>query len=273
MNGVRCINNHPRCGRKNAMNTPQTQFSASLGRATARVVCLCGSSRWPELHHRVMMEETLAGNIVLPLGLYSHADFPPGAKAATNDGDEATAVKQMLDRLHYQKIDLAEEIIVVSKDGYFGSSTQREIAYAQAQGKRVRYWQNASTNDDLSSLDKRNLKGRIFGTFSPPTPSPSQASPAEAPASDSTRQPDEATTEVATSGGGSILICKKCGCLLPVCESRIDMLVQHAGLEQRPEGRFYFTSEICFECSEQAAIFVPPVTLVRVADAQAPDKI
>ena len=126
------------------MNTTETQPPASLGAATgsAIVVCLCGSSRWPELHHRVMMAETLAGNIVIPMGLYGHADYPPGAKAATNDGDESTAVKQMLDRLHYQKIDLADEIIVVSEDGYFGSSTRREIAYAQAQGKRVRYWQN-----------------------------------------------------------------------------------------------------------------------------------
>ena len=89
-----------------------------------------------------MMEETLAGNIVLPMGLYGHADYPPGAKAITNDGDESTRVKQMLDRLHFQKIDLADEIIVVSEDGYFGSSTRREIAYAAAKGKRVRYWQN-----------------------------------------------------------------------------------------------------------------------------------
>jgi hypothetical protein len=127
------------------MNTPNDPAGTLLSPPTcsALVVCLCGSSRWPELHHRVMMEETLAGNIVIPMGLYGHADYPPGAKAATNDGDESTAVKQMLDRLHFAKIDLADEIIVVSEDGYFGSSTRREIAYAAAQGKRVRYWQNA----------------------------------------------------------------------------------------------------------------------------------
>ena len=71
-------------------------------------------------------------------------------------------------------------------------------------------------------------------------------------------------------GGGSILICKKCGCLLPVCESRIDLLIHHAGLDQRPEGRFYFTSEFCFMCSEDAAIFVPPVALVRVPNNSKP---
>jgi len=89
-----------------------------------------------------MMDETLAGNIVIPMGLYGHADYPPGARAATNDGDESTEVKQMLDKLHFQKIALANEIIVVHKDGYIGSSTRREIAFAEANGKRVRYWPN-----------------------------------------------------------------------------------------------------------------------------------
>lgn len=108
----------------------------------ANIVCLCGSSRWPELHHKVIMEETLAGNIVIPLGLYGHADHPAGARAATNDGDESTVMKQMLDRLHFQKINLANEIVVVTKDGYIGDSTRREIEHALVTGKRVRYWPN-----------------------------------------------------------------------------------------------------------------------------------
>ena len=106
------------------------------------------------------MEETLAGNIVIPMGLYVHADYPPGAKAATNDGDESTAVKQMLDRLHFAKIDLSDEIIVVSEDGYFGSSTRREIAYAQDQGKRVRYWQNDTDRQRKSAESDRPAIGR-----------------------------------------------------------------------------------------------------------------
>lgn len=104
------------------------------------VVCLCGSSKWPEAHMRAMMSETLAGKIVIPMGLYGHADFPEGARAATSDGDELTAVKQMLDRLHFAKIDLADEIMVVRVAGYFGNSTRREIEYARAHGKRVRFW-------------------------------------------------------------------------------------------------------------------------------------
>lgn len=103
------------------------------------VVCLCGSSRWPEKHMEVMMAETLDGKIVIPMGLYGHADFPAGAKEATNDGDESTEVKQMLDRLHFAKIDLADEILVVNVGGYVGNSTRREIAYAEKHGKRVRF--------------------------------------------------------------------------------------------------------------------------------------
>jgi hypothetical protein len=117
-------------------------------------------------------------------------------------------------------------------------------------------------NEDLSYLDERGHKRRIFGTFSPPEP---PSSSTDIPKSAPTLERDDALIESASAaGGGSILICKKCGCLLPVCEGRIDMLVRHAGLEERPAGRFYFTSETCFMCSEQAAIFVPPVTLVRV---------
>lgn len=112
---------------------------ASAAVEPVRKVCLCGSSKHPDLHMRVMMEETLKGNIVIPMGLYGHADFPKGAKDATNDGDEATAVKQMLDRLHFRKIELADEVIVVTQDSYVGSSTQREIRHAESLGKSIRF--------------------------------------------------------------------------------------------------------------------------------------
>lgn len=101
---------------------------------------------------RKMMEETLAGRIVIPMGLYGHADFPAGAKAATNDGDESTAVKQMLDRLHFAKIDLADEILVMNVGGYIGSSTKREIAYAESAGKPVRYLEQRARCPDCGDL-------------------------------------------------------------------------------------------------------------------------
>ena len=39
-----------------------------------------------------------------------------------------------------RKIDLADEVLILDVDGYIGESMGRELAYAKAHGKRVRYW-------------------------------------------------------------------------------------------------------------------------------------
>ena len=52
---------------------------------------------------------------------------------------EAEGVKDILDGVHFRKIDMADEIWVINVDGYVGDSTQREILYAQRQNKPVKY--------------------------------------------------------------------------------------------------------------------------------------
>ena len=47
--------------------------------------------------------------------------------------------KEMLDDMHKRKIDMADEIFVVNKDGYVGTSTKSEIEYAIKTGKKVVY--------------------------------------------------------------------------------------------------------------------------------------
>lgn len=126
-----------------------------------KVVCLCGSSKFPFSHFRVMMELTLAGNIVIPMGLYGHADFPEGSKAATNDGDESTQVKQALDELHFAKIALADEICVVSVGGYTGSSTKREIEHAKQLGKLVRFRDFSTEQAPASDCVRRSELDRL----------------------------------------------------------------------------------------------------------------
>lgn len=44
----------------------------------------------------------------------------------------------MLDRLHFAKIELADEIMIITVDGYIGASTSREMEYAKRIGKLVR---------------------------------------------------------------------------------------------------------------------------------------
>lgn len=81
----------------------------------------------------------MRGHLVISLGLFGHADEPRGAKFLTSDGDESTPGKRALDELHYRKIDLADEILVVNVGDYIGSSTRREIEYAEAAGKPVSF--------------------------------------------------------------------------------------------------------------------------------------
>ncbi|CDZ55078.1 hypothetical protein [Neorhizobium galegae] len=104
----------------------------------AKVITLCGSSRFPQAFELANMHLSLQGNIVIGLSCYGHADAPTGAKFLTSDGNEAAPEKQALDQLHFRKIDLSDEIFVINVGGYVGSSTRREIAYAQSKGKAVR---------------------------------------------------------------------------------------------------------------------------------------
>lgn len=101
------------------------------------VFTLCGSTRFPDAFGLANMHLTMLGHIVIGLGMMGHADQPTGARFLTSDGDESTPEKQRLDQLHFRKIDISDGIFVVNPGGYIGSSTKREIAYAQSLGKTV----------------------------------------------------------------------------------------------------------------------------------------
>ncbi len=134
------------------------------------VICLIGSSRFERLHLEAMRRETLAGKIVLPMGLYGHVEGI----------DMAGPVKQMLDELHLRKIDLADTVLVINGNAlicnccgkifqyktatwlnctsccnaeaydkpYIGSSTRNELAYARQHGKKIR-WLNLPDQNAL----------------------------------------------------------------------------------------------------------------------------
>jgi hypothetical protein len=95
-------------------------------------VCLCGSTRFKEAFEKAAREETLAGKIVLSVGLFGHQEGI----------DMNGPVKQMLDQLHLHKIDLADEVLFLNVGGYLGESTTRELAYAMDKGKKIRYLEN-----------------------------------------------------------------------------------------------------------------------------------
>lgn len=86
-----------------------------------RVVCLCGSLRFAELFRSERRRLTSQGVIVL------------GPEEA--DEELTPARRERLGELHLRRIDLADEVRVVSVDGYLGSATRREITYARSHGK------------------------------------------------------------------------------------------------------------------------------------------
>jgi hypothetical protein len=100
------------------------------------IVCLCGSTRFYDVFSKLNLEETLAGKIVLSIA--SDRQTEQSIFDAMNE-IELEQTKQKLGLLHFQKIDLANEILVVNVDGYVGESTAREILYARETKKIVRW--------------------------------------------------------------------------------------------------------------------------------------
>ena len=76
---------------------------------------------------------TLAGNIVISVGLFGHS----------GDAEVWTpGTKEMLDDMHKRKIDMADAIYVINVGGYVGESTRSEIEYAKSQGKEVMFMED-----------------------------------------------------------------------------------------------------------------------------------
>ncbi|WP_280264675.1 hypothetical protein [Nocardia wallacei] len=91
------------------------------------MITLCGSMRFFDRMLAVAAAETAAGRIVL-------APF-----CVVTPSEQDNDLKAMLDELHRHKIDLADEVVIVTDDtGYIGDSTRAEISYAEALGKPTR---------------------------------------------------------------------------------------------------------------------------------------
>ena len=108
---------------------------SEAGSDRPKIVCLCGSTRFKDAFDEANYRETMAGRIVLSVGFFMHA-----TGNRHGEGVGATPEQKVeLDTLHLRKIDLADEVLVLNVGGYIGESTRREIAYAIAQKKPVRY--------------------------------------------------------------------------------------------------------------------------------------
>jgi len=96
-----------------------------------KVATICGSMRFYDRMLKVAEHYTAAGAVVL---------MPFVTIAADEQAD--SEAKAMLDRMHRQKIDMADLVIIVTdpETQYVGESTRGEIEYAESNGKTVT-WQ------------------------------------------------------------------------------------------------------------------------------------
>lgn len=99
-----------------------------------KVVTLCGSTRFKEDFLREQERLVLEGKIVL---------LPCFFEYSQNDVFDEK-IKLMLGDMHKWKIDMSDEIFVINKKGYVGSSTKSEIEYALKTNKKVVFMEQKS---------------------------------------------------------------------------------------------------------------------------------
>ncbi|MBV5328401.1 MAG: hypothetical protein JZU65_12340 [Chlorobium sp.] len=118
------------------------------------IVCLCGSSSQKADFEAAEYREVLAGKIVLTLNIFSSSD----------EIDLSDLELELITDLHFDKIKMAHEILVILKpdptgrlkyDKRVGASTCIEIGYALGKDKIVNYFDaSACSNCAVVSTDE-----------------------------------------------------------------------------------------------------------------------
>lgn len=116
-----------------------------------KIVCLCGSTRFPDAFNTAIRSETLAGRIVLSVGCFGHQE----------SFDMGGPIKAALDQLHLHKIALADEVLILNVGGYIGDSTRREIEHARRQNKPLRWLENPAGNGATTTTHATPAPARI----------------------------------------------------------------------------------------------------------------
>lgn len=89
-------------------------------------ITLCGSTKFKKEYEEWNKKLSLSGHLVYSVGYFEHS------------GDVLTdGQKEILDLMHLQKILESDAIYVLDVDEYIGSSTAREIKWAEMNNKTV----------------------------------------------------------------------------------------------------------------------------------------
>ena len=95
-----------------------------------KIITVCGSYKFKKEMTEITEKMALKGNCMLtPIEL---------SRSKKEDYTEKEA--SMIDKMHKDKIRLADAILVVNVDGYIGSSTKSEIELAKSLNKEILYY-------------------------------------------------------------------------------------------------------------------------------------
>jgi len=93
------------------------------------IITLCGSTRFKDIFEIVEKELALQGYLVISVSCFGHVD----------KDKRIWEKKDLLDKIHLKKIDLADVVYIIDWNGHIGESTAKEISYASERGKVIRF--------------------------------------------------------------------------------------------------------------------------------------
>lgn len=96
-----------------------------------KVITVCGSLKFYEEMMIATEKMELEGNCML---------VPIYNPKRPHKDDFTKEEAEMLDKMHQERIKLAEAILVINVDGYIGSSTKKEIEFAKSLNKEIIYY-------------------------------------------------------------------------------------------------------------------------------------
>ena len=97
------------------MNLMKDQQAPQSAEGEAKVITLCGSTKFEAEFAEVNQRLTMEGCVVISLGMFSLPDLP--------DYDwtvDSSDLKGRLGGVHFQKIRMADEVYIVDPGGYVG---------------------------------------------------------------------------------------------------------------------------------------------------------
>lgn len=126
------------------------------------IVCLCGSTKFPEDFKRVELALAKQGILVLTVSAFGHSgDLTP------EECEDGHPVKETLDALHKRKIELADCIVAINPGGYIGTSTRSEIAFALSHDRSIHFLSDGLRWADVTQGTHVAGSGTVIGVDQP----------------------------------------------------------------------------------------------------------